>query len=279
MEAVARAIEACLTGLAFQMTKTFDRSAIRNSVSAESRKLGGMQPSLSQELQAADENARGFWNKHIAFAAAEGGATGARGFAGLAADIPALFSILLREIQEIGTCYGYDVTTKWEREYVLQVLRAGFASNVKAKVAFIMSLKEFEQILIKVAWKKMAGDLATKQLTKHSLLAALRQFAKTLGIQLTKRKALQMIPIIGALVGASMNGTLANDIGKAAYMSYRRRWIAENASGGGEGRRPDPVPTPSQLLVLQYPTQTQKRSKKPGPKLKKIKMLKCTSLQ
>src|SRR5207248_3898292 len=34
-------------------------------------------------------------------------------------------------------------------------------------------------------------------------LAALRQFAKSLGIQITKRKALQMVPIIGALVGAS----------------------------------------------------------------------------
>jgi DNA-binding transcriptional regulator YhcF (GntR family) len=79
-----------------------------------------------------------------------------------------------------------------------------------------------------VAWKHMAQELANKQLTKGAMLAGMRQLAKSLGIQLTRRKALQMIPLIGAVVGASLNGVLAHDIGKTAYMSYRRRWMQEN---------------------------------------------------
>lgn len=232
-EAVGNAIQACVSGLASQTTKTFDASAIAQKISARGRELGGDSPALCHGLEAADESAREFWTYHIGYAALEGGIAGAAGLAGLAADIPALFAILVRELQEIATCYGVDVTIDREHDYLLHVLRAGFATNVKAKMGFIVTLKEVEQILINVAWKKMAEDLASKQLTKHSLLAGIRQFAKTLGFQLTKRKALQLVPVIGAIVGASLNGTLANDIGKAAYISYRRRWIAEQDGNDG----------------------------------------------
>jgi hypothetical protein len=220
-DAVAAAIQTCLSALATQTARTFDADAIRAAVAK------GKPAKTSKELQAADGRAKQSWNWHIGFAIAEGAATGAAGFAGLAADVPALFTILLREIQEIGTCYGYDVTEKNEKEYSLHILRTGFASNAKLKMEFVISLKEFEQILIRVTWKKMSQSLAAKQISKQSLLAAIRQYAKNLGYQLTKRKALQMVPVIGAIVGASLNGTLANDIGKAAYMSYRRRWITE----------------------------------------------------
>ena len=147
---------------------------------------------------------------------------------GLILDIPAIFSILIREIQGIACSYGYDPNCEAEREYLLHLIRVGTTTNIKEKMAFVISLKELEQILIKVAWKRMTEQLAAKQISKQSLLAALRQFAKSIGIQLTKRKALQMIPVIGALVGGSFNGMLANDIGKTAYMCYRRRWIADH---------------------------------------------------
>ena len=76
-------------------------------------------------------------------------------------------------------------------------------------------------------------ELAAKQVSQLSLIAAVRQLAKSLGINLTKRKALQVVPIIGAIVGASFNGTYANDIGRTAFMSYRRRWIAEHETTPG----------------------------------------------
>ena len=73
-----------------------------------------------------------------------------------------------------------------------------------------------------MAWKK----LAARQASKFSVLGGVKSLAKSLGITLTERKALQMIPLIGGIVGASFNLTFANDIGRAAYMCYRRRWIA-----------------------------------------------------
>ncbi len=228
-EAVGKAIEACLTFLARQGPRTFDCVAIRKGVLDRAEVLAdGASPNASHLLQAADERAQHSLNWHIGYAATEGAGTGALGIAGLAADIPALFGLLVRQIQEIGCCYGYDPYEIDEREYLLHILRAGFASNVKLKMEFIVAMKQFEEILVRMAWKKMAKELANKQITKGAMLAGLRQLAKALGIQLTKRKALQMIPIVGAVVGASLNGILANDIGRTAYMSYRRRWMQEN---------------------------------------------------
>jgi len=111
---------------------------------------------------------------------------------------------------------------------MFHILRTGCTGDIKAKVEFLIMLKQIEQILIKVTWKKMSADLAAKQISQLSLLAVIRAFAMTLGIQITKRKALQSVPIIGALVGASFDGTFVNDIGRASYMCYRRRFIEEH---------------------------------------------------
>ncbi len=220
-DAVARAIEIFLNGLSVAARRLINAEEVRSRARAN-------QDGDDLNLRGLDTAAKHYWNRHIAYATAEGGAAGAVGIAGLAADIPALFTIAIRLIQEIATCYGYDPYDDNEHEYILHVLRTGSTGDVKAKVEFLVGLKQVEQILLKVAWKQMNHALARKQLSQQAALAALRQFAKTLGIQITKRKALQAIPAVGAVIGASFNATFVNDIGRAAYMSYRRRWILEH---------------------------------------------------
>lgn len=109
----------------------------------------------------------------------------------------------------------------------MHILRVGSTSSLKAKMECLIALKQIEQILLKVSWQAMGEALARKEISRLSLLAAARQLAQKLGVQLTKRKALQLVPIVGALVGASFNGMFVNDAGRAAYMLYRRRRIAE----------------------------------------------------
>jgi EcsC protein family len=220
-DAVAKAIEAFLSGLsvASRALTSTDEVRLRAEAGQKGDKLN---------LQGLDEAAKHYWNWHIGYAAIEGGAAGAAGIVGLAADIPALFTIAIRLIQETATCYGYDVYDDSEHDYVLHVLRAGSTGDIKAKLEFLVGLKQIEQMLLKVAWKQMNKQLARKEISRLAALAALRQFAKSLGVQITKRKALQAIPVVGALVGASFNATFVNDVGRAAYMSYRRRWIQEH---------------------------------------------------
>lgn len=220
-DAVARAIEAFLNGLSVASRISINTEEVRARVLANQQGNG-------LDLHGLDTAAKYYCKRHVVYATAEGGAAGAVGIAGLAADIPALFTIAFRLIQEIATCYGYDPYDEIEHTYVLHVLQTGSTGDVKAKVEFLVGLKQVEQVLLKVAWKQMNQALARKELSQQAALAALRQFARTLGIQITKRKALQSIPVVGALIGASFNATFVNDVGRAAYMSYRRRWIQEN---------------------------------------------------
>lgn len=192
---------------------------------------------VGHALKAADTTARHYWNWHLGYAAAEGGAMGAVGLFGLAADVPALTTIALRVIYQIAACYGYDIQNEREREYALNVLQTGSAADLEAKAAFLAELKKIEETLVKVTWKKMAESLAKGEVGHEAALAAIRAFAKQLGIQLTKRKALQIVPVVGAAAGASFNAVFINDIGRAAYNSYGRRWIADR---DGSNRLPPP---------------------------------------
>lgn len=189
------------------------------------RALVGLQK--PKGLEAMDLAAQHYWDRHLAYAAVEGGATGVAGLAGLAIDVPSLIGLALRAIYQIGTCYGYDVADALEREYALQVLRLGSSGNVQVKVKFSVSLNELEAILRERTWKRLTEEEARRQINRMSLLLALRQLAKSLALQLTRRKALQMIPVTGALVGAGFNAQFLNDVCRSAYMSYRRRKLAD----------------------------------------------------
>lgn len=222
-DAVGKAIQGFLIGLSEVSVFTVSSGDLAMEHSRRQQRKS----KIGQKLEAADLHAKERWNWNLGYAAAEGAATGAVGLPGLAADIPLLFTVAIRAIQEIGFCYGYDVTKPEERDYVLHILQTGASSDIKAKMQFVVLLKQMEQILLKVTWKKMSADLAAREISRLSLMAAIREFAKSLGIQLTKRKALQSVPVIGALVGGSFNCVFVNDISRAAYMSYRRRFVEE----------------------------------------------------
>lgn len=232
--AVVKAIETLLGSASWVARHTVPSKGIQRAVGLRLEQ-NGRKRELSSRLAAADAEARSRWNWHVAYAATEGGATGSAGLLGLAADIPALFTLVLRMIQEIGACYGLDMKKPEEREYVLQVLRTGAAGDLKAKMEALFLLKQVEEISVAVAWNKLGTNLVATHAGNLSLLSGVRDLAKSLGINLTQRKALQMIPVIGGIVGASFNATFANDIGRAAYMSYRRRWIAARLSPSAKG--------------------------------------------
>jgi hypothetical protein len=144
-EAVGKAIQEFISGLGSATKVIIDEDEVH-------RKVKNFLHKYDHGLRASDEAAKQYWSWHIAYAAAEGAATGAAGLVGLAADIPALFTISLRLIMQVGICYGYDVTRDEEHEYVIHVLRTGSTGDIKAKMEFLVGLKQIEQILVKVTW-------------------------------------------------------------------------------------------------------------------------------
>ena len=108
------------------------------------------------------------------------------------------------------------------------VLATAGANTMQEKVASLLSVRSIQATLMKQTWKKMAETAATNQLSKEGAIIGLRQLAKQLSINITKRKALAAIPFIGAAVGGSMNAWYIRDIGWAARRLFQERWLLDN---------------------------------------------------
>jgi uncharacterized protein (DUF697 family) len=180
------------------------------------------------DLEISDDLANEVHNWAIGIAATEGAATGAAGVFGMAADIPAIIVIALRTIHKIGVCYGFEVKTKQDREFVLAILATSGANDMQEKTAALITLRMIEVAIAKRTWKELAQHAATNQMGKEAGLIAIKNLAKQLGVNLTKRKALQAIPAIGALVGGSVNGWFIKEVGWAARRAFQERWLIES---------------------------------------------------
>ena len=179
------------------------------------------------DLRQCDRGADQVINFHIAIAIVEGGISGAVGLPALLIDIPAVITLALRMTRQIGVEYGYDADTEDERDFVFSVLSAAGANTQAEKVAALGMAAHLMNVLAKQSFKTMAQRAAADPLTAQALIITVRNLAKQLGINLTKRKMLAAIPVIGAVVGASTNGWFMREVGVAAQRLYQERWLRD----------------------------------------------------
>ena len=172
-------------------------------------------------LEKCDVLANNVHNWAIAMATGEGAAAGALGLLAIPADIPALVFLSLRTVHKIGLCYGYELNGENERQFTYAVLQAASANSVEEKIAALAILREARIALLNIAWKNMSA------LGVQGALIAARNLAKQLGINISKRKALQTIPVIGAGIGAAVNGSYINDIGWASRRAFQERKLVD----------------------------------------------------
>ncbi len=182
----------------------------------------------SKDLELSDKLADNVHNWAIGVAATEGGVTGALGLPGIAADIPAIIIFALRTIHKIGACYGFEAKTKQDEEFILSIMAASGSNDIKEKAAALATLKSLQVTIAKETWKKMAQKAVQDRMSKEAAIISVKTLAKQLGVNLTKRKALQAIPAIGALVGASANWWYINEVAWTARRAFQERWLIEN---------------------------------------------------
>jgi len=179
-------------------------------------------------LELSDDIANSVHNWAVGFAVTEGGATGAAGIFGLAVDIPAIITLALRTIHKVGLCYGYECQSEMDKNFALGVLSAAGANSMTEKIDALTTLRAIEVTVAKQTWKAMAEKAGSQQLSKEGGVIAIKNLAKQLGINITKRKFMQAIPVIGAGVGASVNGWYLKDVGWAARRAFQERWLIDN---------------------------------------------------
>lgn len=182
-----------------------------------------------KDLALSDHLADEVHNWAIGLATAEGGVAGFFGLLGALVDVPTIITFALRTVHKIGLCYGYECKTEEDKRFILSILAASGANSVEEKTAAILALKSVQNTIAKQTWKKISEKAAQQPFGQEAAILAIKNLAKQLGVNISKRKALQAIPVIGSIVGASFNGWYIKDVGWAARRAFQERWLIENS--------------------------------------------------
>ncbi len=178
-------------------------------------------PQPEGSLAARELRARAAIKVYRNTASVEGGVAGAGGFVLAAADFPALMAIKVRMLGDIVAAYGWgggpdggpDGGSGRERLFVLHIFHLAFASAKRRPEA----LAELE------GW--IAGIDQPEAITDYDW----RKFQIEYRDYIDLAKMAQLIPIVGAPIGAVVNWRLVDRLGETAIMACRMRWLAETA--------------------------------------------------
>jgi len=163
-------------------------------------------------------------------AAAEGGFTGMMGFQGLMIDIPFLYGVLFRIIEEISLCYGYRIDTPEERFHILTTLETSHMTEEKDRSDAFLKLANLQLSL--------RGGISLSHI-QQNLSKGLMSLSQRLGSALLGRRLALILKIAGGVTGGIFNYLLAQQIADSAFHIYRKRFLTDRA----EKRRAD-LPAP-----------------------------------
>ena len=142
----------------------------------------------------------------------EGAGTGAGGiFLGIA-DFPLLLSIKIKFLYEIAAIYGFDTADYRERLYILHIFQLAFSSKEKTKEVLVHMenwddyVKILPQDLGEFDWKTFQQEY--------------RDY-------IDLAKLLQLVPGIGAIVGAYVNAKFINRLSLTAMYAYHMRILCK----------------------------------------------------
>ncbi len=161
--------------------------------------------------------------------------TGLVGWPGLIADLPALFILALRQIYQIALSYGYDPAVPdgevreraFEMEYMMRVFKVSTAADKVEKQKGLAELKDFEGGRDSAVYGDMLGDFTTKQLGKNATSFVSRLVIKEIVERTITKKAIGLVPGLGAIFSGGFNYVYLKDVGEAAFMLYRERFILD----------------------------------------------------
>lgn len=143
-------------------------------------------------------------------AAVEGGITGAGGILLGLVDFPVLIGIKIKMLFDIAALYGFDINDYKERIYLLHIFELAFSSDSHRKDIYFKMTD----------WEKKSSDLPNDihQFDWRNLQQEYRDY-------LDLAKMAQLIPVIGAPVGFTVNYRLIKKLGITAMNAYRMRLL------------------------------------------------------
>lgn len=161
----------------------------------------------------------------MAMGGASGAVFGAAGAAGMVADVPALLTLALRTVHRVGLCYGEDPLGEHRSRLAIGVFALASANSLDEKQIAVAALRDLDRGLLDVAWREGIERAAERELAKEAAVFSLQSLASRVGIHLGKRKAAGVLPVLGAVIGSSINAWYLHDIARCAQFSFQERWL------------------------------------------------------
>ena len=169
------------------------------------------------DLEQLDKLARSYISENAILAAVEGGGTGLGGVVFIAADIPLLFTINMRLIQQIGAAYSLPMHGPEFAPVVLSIFNAAASGSREAKNDAIRE--------VSVAAAAMAGDQGYRGRVSGTFRDQNRHFPREIAKNIVGRKLAQTIPVAGAAIGAGVNYWFTTETAEAAFMLFRALYV------------------------------------------------------
>ncbi|RDU35367.1 EcsC family protein [Neobacillus piezotolerans] len=162
-------------------------------------------------LAAMDDEARKKINVFQKTAMIEGAGTGAGGILLGLADFPLLLTIKMKFLFEIASVYGFNTEEYEERLFILHVFQLAFSSD-ETRIETLDTIENWEER------KRTLADMDW------------REFQQEYRDYIDLAKMLQLVPGIGAVVGAIANNKLLGHLGETAMNAYRLRVLEGDLS-------------------------------------------------
>ncbi|MFD2673124.1 EcsC family protein [Marinicrinis sediminis] len=163
-------------------------------------------PSLS--LYERDEQAKLVIGKYRKIAATEGAATGAGGIILGMVDFPALLAIKMNMLFELAPLYGFETRSYRERLFILHVFQLTYSSSqTRNRIFHTIRHWQPDTTISEPDWQTFQQEYRDS---------------------MDLRKLLQLLPGIGAVVGAWANDGLTKELGRNAICSYQSRYLSVN---------------------------------------------------
>ena len=156
--------------------------------------------------------------------------------AAIGLDIMTFLASATRLVSHTAAYYGYDTEDPAEDLFAAMVLSQAISPENEGS-AFVVE-KETSMLLLNKVMRKLAQRGSMETIGNNALTASVNSLFAALGARLVGMKIAQIVPIIGIIVGVSLNASLIRTIGVTADHLYRERLLMERYAQGEDEDSP-----------------------------------------
>ena len=217
LDAITDALTQALSTLNDASAWTYDEDDVIAKATTAGLEVETVAALRDQPLEDLDGLAKQYASQNSILAALSGGGAGLGGALLLAADIPVLFTVNFRLIQQVAAAYGFPLKGPGYTPLVVNIFNVAASGSREAKSDALRELAVAAAAIDSGGYRGRKAQGTLREQLGH----VPREIAKNLGAQ----KLAQTIPIAGAAIGAGVNYWFTDQTAQASVMLCRALYL------------------------------------------------------